>query len=187
MGYAPPMKSARPMPPMTYVPHDEIRPYVPPMKSAPNPESLLPMTYAPPMTYAASTHDLKTHDLKTHDPKTHDPKTHALRSSQARGRPSRPQFPWPAFVAAPAPQTAAALPQARTRRELRRSRWEYARTRWITLVWGHYPGVMVRYERMAAWRCRGTKGRRRAPRSWSWARTEWRSVAVETTTPARSR
>ena len=43
-------------------------------------------------------------------------------------------------------------------------------------------------ERMAAWRCRGMNGRRRAPMFLSWDRTEWRSAAVTVTTSrARSR
>ncbi|MGI5138494.1 helix-turn-helix transcriptional regulator [Streptomyces sp. CA-106110] len=39
---------------------------------------------------------------------------------------------------------------------------------WITSHRGHMTGVMHPCERMAAWRCRGTKGRPRTPRgSWS--------------------
>ena len=54
-------------------------------------------------------------------------------------------------------------------------------------VRGHHGDEVYVCERMAAWRCRGTNGRRTAPRSWSWARTGWRSAAAETRTPARSR
>ncbi len=53
---------------------------------------------------------------------------------------------------------------------------------------GAHPVVKHVYERMAAWRCRGMTGRRRAPRSSSWDRTGWRSAALRATTnPARSR